>query len=236
MDSVRIAIIEDEVGAKEHLISCINDFFNAEGMPFSMDCFATVDSFPLDIPYGLVFIDIVVFDKNGFELSKRIREKYGEETTAIVFVTSLVNYAIEGYSVGASAYIVKPYTYDAFCLRMRTVINRLRMSSDDRITLYTRDKQHVPVHLSSILYITSSGHYVTYHTESGDYELRQTVKECIATLQGKGFAQISNWCIVSLENIENVEGDAVTISGTKLSISRSRKKEFLMEFTKRYGI
>lgn len=34
MDSVRIAIIEDEVGAKEHLASCINDFFNSEGMPF----------------------------------------------------------------------------------------------------------------------------------------------------------------------------------------------------------
>lgn len=91
-------------------------------MPFSIDYYATVDSLPLDIPYGLVFIDIVVFDKNGFELSKRIREKYGEETTAIVFVTSFVNYAIEGYSVGASAYIVKPYTFDAFCLRLRTII------------------------------------------------------------------------------------------------------------------
>ena len=47
MDSVRIAIIEDEVDAKEHLASCINGFFNSEGMPFSIDYYATVDSFPL---------------------------------------------------------------------------------------------------------------------------------------------------------------------------------------------
>lgn len=236
MEGIKIAIVEDETPDKELLLSCVERFFHASGIPFTCDYYRSVDSYPLDVAYQLVFIDIIIFEKNGFELSKRIRERYDEGNTLIVFVTSLLNYAVEGYAVGASGYIVKPYQYEDFALKMAPTLGRLKAINDESIMLYTRQKERVPMPLRDIYYVVSSGHYMTYHTRAGEYEVRQALRECLDALQEKGFYQINGYCVASLANIGAVKGDDIEIDGQIFPLSRSRKKGFLLEFARRYGI
>ena len=234
---MNIAIIEDNPNDKDILQKCISDLFSAKKISYEkIDYFSDVPSFDLTKKYDLIFIDIILNDQNGFELSKKIRTRYSEEETFIVFTTTLNQYAIEGYSVGASGYILKPYTYEEFAFKMTPLISKLIERQKMVVTIYTREKEFIKISTDDILYIESKNHYLTYHTKLGNYETRKTLSQCEEELKSTGLSKISKWCLVSLKNITKIDGNSVYINTEELPISRSMKKEFLSEFARYYGI
>ncbi len=54
----------------------------------------------------ILFLDIQMPDMNGIETARNIRKK--DTCVAIVFITNYVKYAVEGYSVQAYNYLLKP--------------------------------------------------------------------------------------------------------------------------------
>ena len=58
------------------------------------------------IHYDLVILDIEMPELNGIDTAKHLRKI--EEKTAIVFLTSHMEYALEGYEVNALRYLTKP--------------------------------------------------------------------------------------------------------------------------------
>ena len=60
----------------------------------------------LKSPFDLVFLDIEMPGIDGITLAKRLRAI--SENVHIVFLTSHIEYALEGYEVNALRYLVKP--------------------------------------------------------------------------------------------------------------------------------
>ena len=58
------------------------------------------------VNYDLIILDIEMPGVNGIDTAKRLRKI--EDKTAIVFLTSHVEYALEGYEVNALRYLTKP--------------------------------------------------------------------------------------------------------------------------------
>ena len=52
----------------------------------------------------------------GIDVAKKIRQK--DSRVMIIFITMLTQYAIEGYSVGAFDYVLKPLRYDEFAAKL----------------------------------------------------------------------------------------------------------------------
>ena len=71
----------------------------------------------------LIFLDIRVPDTKGINVAKEIRKN--DEKVMIVFITNLTQYAIDGYSVGAFDYILKPLKYASFEAKLDRI--RLRV-------------------------------------------------------------------------------------------------------------
>ena len=61
------------------------------------------------------------------------------------------------------------------------------------------------IHLDELLYIQSSGDYVTLFTPSGQYVKEQTMKYFEAHLPSDIFVRIHRSCIVNMEQILRVE-------------------------------
>lgn len=62
--------------------------------------------------YDIIFLDIYMDQLNGMDTAKLLRTK--GINTAIVFLTSSADFAIESYEVRALSYLLKPITFEKF--------------------------------------------------------------------------------------------------------------------------
>ncbi|MDQ9831229.1 response regulator, partial [Acinetobacter baumannii] len=58
----------------------------------------------------IFILDIKMYEVSGMDLAKIIRKE--NEISEIIFVTSLVAYVQEGYTVRAYRYLLKPINYE----------------------------------------------------------------------------------------------------------------------------
>ena len=105
---LRIAIVEDEKKAQDTLRGYLERFGKENDITFLIDVYGTpvmlLDQYKAE--YNIIFLDIQMPDINGMDAARRIRAI--DSSVVLIFVTSLTQYAIEGYEVEALDYIVKP--------------------------------------------------------------------------------------------------------------------------------
>ena len=71
----------------------------------------------------VVFMDVVMPLMDGMTCARRLREKDG--SVLLCFITSMAQYAIHGYEVGALDYVVKPIAYEEFAMKMDRLVRLL---------------------------------------------------------------------------------------------------------------
>lgn len=173
----------------------------------------------------VVFLDIEMPDLDGMTTARRLREL--DRQVRLIFVTNVAKYAVQGYSVGAMDYILKPVRYADIKMRMERVRESLEYQ-DDTVSIPNQSGVKV-LRLQEIVYIESFSHQITVHTRTNDYVTRRSLTEWETALVGKGFARCSNSYIVNLRYVTEVRDNTAVVAGTELQISRSRKQEFVKQ-------
>lgn len=182
----------------------------------------------------LLFLDIRLPDMLGMEAAQRIREK--DQKVMIIFVTNLAQYAIEGYSVRAFDYILKPIQYFAFSAKLERALRTLAvLSGGPVLDLKTREGLLRRVPASNILYIEVQAHDVFVHTDDGMLKQWGTLSHFEQLLQGAHFARCSTRCLVNLKYVRGVQRDMVLVGDARLAITRGRRKEFLQALAQYKG-
>lgn len=103
-----IAIVEDSKEATDVLKSYFDRFSEEMGARFNVVCFDNALDFleNYSSAFNLVLMDINMPHMDGMEASHRLREI--DNNVTLIFVTNMAQYAIRGYEVGATDFIVKP--------------------------------------------------------------------------------------------------------------------------------
>lgn len=231
---INIGIVEDSQVDQEKLSKVIAFYFNKNSIEYSLKVFNTANSFlsSNDI-FDLLFFDIFLGGSlTGMDIARKARERLGNNLV-IVFITSSMAYAIEGYSVDASAYIIKPITEEEFNLKMPRIIDKINSKISDFIILTTTEEK-VSVNISDIDYIEVYGHYLTYCVNNKKYTVRQTLSDAENKLSKFGFFRINKFNIINMRKISKFIGDDVYIKDVILKVARSRKQEFKKELVKNY--
>lgn len=83
------------------------------------------------IEFDLVLLDIMMPGLDGYEVCRRIREKYSATELPVILVTakSEVMDMEEGLKAGANDFLAKPYTQEEFLARVRTHLNLAKINS-----------------------------------------------------------------------------------------------------------
>lgn len=231
---INIGIVEDSQVDQEKLSKVIASYFNKNLIDYSLKVFNTANSFlsSNDI-FDLLFFDIFLGGSlTGMDIARKARERLGNNLV-IVFITSSMAYAIEGYSVDASAYIIKPITGEEFNLKMPRIIDKINSKVNDFIILTTSEEK-VSVNINDIDYIEVYGHYLTYRVNNKKYIVRQTLSDAENKLSKFGFFRINKFNIINIRKISKFIGDDVYIKDAVLKVARSRKQEFKKELVKNY--
>lgn len=227
---IKIAIVEDDPEQASLLEENIKRYAGEENLAVGVSIFYNVVNFleKYTGEFDIVYMDIMMPMMNGMDAAHILREK--DEKVILIFVTTMRQYAIQGYEVNASDYIIKPVKYPEFRLKFAKLVSRIRKTERPDIVLKT-DTGLVRLTPDQILYVEVAGHHCVYHTESGDYRQYQTMKSAETALCGSGFARCNNFLLVNLAFVRGVDGMTAAVGNEKLQISHPRRKAFLAALT-----
>ena len=229
---VRIAIVEDEqalaVALRDMLLRQAPEVHHS----FDVSCFENAEDF-LTVQRGrfdLVFMDIQMPGLNGMEAAAKLRET--DRATVLIFVTSLAQYAVAGYEVEASDFLLKPVDPAALSLCLRRALRQLEARTEKKLALNVEGlRVYLPV--SELRYVEVRNHQLIYHAESGDYQTYDAMSKVQKELEDLDFFRCNSCYLVNLRYVTKVDKNTVWVKDEPLQISHPKKKAF-MEALNRY--
>lgn len=222
----KICIIDDCKEDREKLKECLKKYFSNRKTDYKLCEFETSTNLNLQLlnEYHLLFLDIDMPDINGINLAKEIRKQ--SVNIGIVFVTNFFQYAIDGYSVDAIDYLLKPIVYENFKLKMKRILNLIDYQSHDKkITLKTSDGLRV-LSTKDIVMIEVKGHYLYIHLLSDQLTVRGSISKIKEEL-GKEFELCNSYYLINLSKVIGIKKDHVVTEYGEYQISRTKRKRFL---------
>ena len=228
---IRIAIAEDDPQCFAQLEQFISDYGRETGRAFQVTHYGDGEDLVERYKPGfdLILMDVEMPFMDGMTAAGYIREKDPE--VVIVFVTNLAQYAIQGYEVAASDFIVKPVAYPEFALKFTKVLARLEHVMPPDVLIRT-DTSFVRLSPRDIRYVEVKGHHCVYHTTSGEYRQYQTMKSAESALIEQGFVRCNSFLLVNLAHVDRIDGMNVIVGGQPLQISHPKRKAFTDAFVR----
>lgn len=111
---IRIGIVDDEKQERDQLKQALARFGAENGTELNVqefDC-AAVYLAAQDRDFDILYLDIDMPQMSGMELAEKIWET--DQDVILIFCTNLQQFALNGYSVGALGFIVKPIQWYSF--------------------------------------------------------------------------------------------------------------------------
>ena len=222
----RIVIAEDDPHCARQLQQFIRDFGRETGRTFQITCYDNgedlVEHYKPEFDLLLLDVDMPFID--GMTAAGHIRKVDPE--VVIVFVTNLAQYAIQGYSVNALDYILKPLNYFSFSQRLTRCLRYVKKREDAYITVAVKGGA-LKLEIGDIYYIERLGHQLMFHTRDGIHASSSTLQQMEEALGDKGFVRCNKGYLVNLAHVSGVQDGCAVVRGDKLIISRGRRGPFL---------
>lgn len=198
--------------------------------------------------YDVLFLDIQMPGKNGFEIFEQVGQKKMPPT---IFVTAHNHYAVQAFDVHALDYLTKPVEP----ARLRGALLRLKEKIASRTALMTQAQlkamlaalEEAPtesrayprrllvpngakdsfVQVDEIEWIEAADYYCCLHIGTRNLMLRETIKELAAALNPKKFVRVHRSAIVNIDHVREIlregrnEGWVLLANGHRLKMSKS---------------
>lgn len=250
--SIRTMIIDDEPLARERVKRFLRD---EDEIEIIGECGNGVDAVGAikEKKPDLVFLDIQMPEKNGFEVIRSLNGKY---MPTVVFVTAYDQYALQAFDVHALDYLLKPFTRERLhraVVRAREQIDGKRYGKiDERLTSLIADLKTEKKYLERLVvkttgrvfflkadeidWIEAAGNYVKLHVGRETHMIRETMNGIEAKLDPDRFLRIHRSTVVHIDRIKELHpmfsGDYAVIlrDGTELALSRNYRERFVELF------
>ncbi len=127
-DKIHVLLVDDEPinlhVLSSHLSPELYDISMATNGEEAIDAIASGRK------YDLVLLDIMMPKVSGYEVCRKIREKYLQSELPVIMVTAKnqVKDLVESLNTGANDYLVKPFSRDEFLARVKTQLNLLQLN------------------------------------------------------------------------------------------------------------
>jgi two-component system, LytTR family, response regulator len=238
---IRTVLADDEVLARHKLRELLRNEPQVEIAGEGATAAETIDLVRATAP-DLLFLDIRMPGRDGFDIVKEISAIEGVAMPLIVFTTAYDTYALRAFDIHAVDYLLKPFTADRLheaVQRVSEQIARSRRDSGNGHRHAQNGRQHstrmifksrgrilfLPV--SDIRWIAAEENYVRICTGTETHLLRETMARVEERLDPKTFLRVHRSAIVNLQYVKEVrttpqsEFTVILVNGQRVSMSRS---------------
>lgn len=221
MSKTRCIIIEDEPLA----VKVLTDYI--EQVPFlELQCTFKNAMLASDYLRGnstdLIFLDIHLPKIKGITFLKAL-----SKPPAVIITTAHHEYAVEGFELNVTDYLLKPFAFERFLSAVNKVKNVRSETGSSAEGEHKKDfiflnvqKKKVKVLFSNIVYIESQREYVRIVTSQKEFITRKSTNEIEKLLPPEQFKRIHRSFIVSISKIESYTAEYVEVNGKSIPIGR----------------
>jgi two-component system, LytTR family, response regulator len=180
----------------------------------------------------LLFLDVQMPEITGISFLKSLQKK-----PLVILTTAYSEYALEGYELDITDYLLKPITFERF-LKAVDKANQ-RLSSGTPVAaekpaaetpspfIFVKDgTKLVKIRWDDILYVEGLKDYVTIHTRTQKVISLQRLKVLEEQLPTDKFIRVHNSFIVALDAIDSVHKDKIQIGNASVPVGDTYKKAF----------
>lgn len=226
MSTIRCIIVEDEPLAVKVLEDYISQvpFLELQGS-FKDAILAT--EFLRDHSTDLIFLDIHLPKLKGMAFLKTL-----SHPPAVIITTAYHQYAVEGFNLNVTDYLLKPVAFERFLVAVNKVNagrailtgNTAGAAGKDHLFLHA-DKKKIKVLFSEILYIESQREYIRIVTTRKTFLSKMSTHEIESLLPPSLFRRIHRSFIVSVGKIDSYNRESVEVGGVSIPVGRSYRDQ-----------
>ncbi len=174
----------------------------------------------------LIFLDINMDELSGIQFLETAKFK-GE----VIITTAYEQYALKGYELNITDYLLKPFTIDRFYQAIDKVENNLQrngngMSHEPKYIFVKTEYRLQKFFLDEIIYIEGMRDYRRIHTKDARIMTLQTFKEFEEQISSSVICRVHKSFMVAINKIDSVERDRIRIKDLYIPISETYKKQF----------
>ncbi len=220
MNKYNCIIIEDEPLALERTRNFVQriPFLSLTGtFDNALDGLAHLKSSRVD----LLFLDIKMDELTGLELLENSNIQ-----SQVIFTTAYQEYALKGYELNVTDYLLKPYTLNRFLLAVNKAQENLaKLVSQPSIEyIFVKTENRLErILLNEILYIEGMRDYRRIHTRNKRIMTLQNFKEFEAIIPSNVVCRVHKSYMVAVNKIENIERNRIKIGNKLIPISATYK-------------
>ena len=223
MNKYNCIIIEDEPLALERTKGFV------EKIPFLKLC-AVFDN-ALD---GLAYlksnvVDILFLDINMDELSGIELLQSSKIDSQVIITTGYQEYALKGYELNVTDYLLKPFTFDRFLTAVNKVHEIIRKKTPDitKDFIFIKTENRLEkVNLRDIIYIEGMSDYRRIHTRFNKIMTLQNFGELEQLIPSSIVCRVHKSYMVAIDKIESIERSRIKITDKLIPISDTYKEHF----------
>ena len=219
MTTLRALIIDDEPLAHKVIMQYAQDvpFLDIAGQCYkATEAYAMLENQAVD----LLFLDINMPRLKGLDFLRTLAHP-----PAVIITSAYEEYALEGYELRVTDYLLKPFSFERFLRAINSVRKQNSPESPTQTAstatsqaplaypeqLFIKvDKRQLQLNLADIHYLESFGNYVKVWTGK-DYHLTARTLTSFVDSLPPDFARIHKSFIVRKQYIEYIEGATVVM-------------------------
>jgi len=223
---LKTIIIDDEPLAQEIIKKFAQDVKSLQIIGVYSDALEAMEIINNQI-IDLIFLDINMPKLSGIEFLRTLKNPPN-----VILTTAYSDYALEGYELNVTDFLVKPFSFIRFLKAVQKVEHQYTQVQKPEIELTQEsifiksNKKIYQLKFSEIIFIEGLGDYIKIYTEKSHLVTNLSMKKMEDLLPGNDFYRIHKSFIVSLKKIISIEGNMIEVQGKKLTIGNSYRTEF----------
>lgn len=228
---MNIAIVEDMTEDRQWLSQKIKLYLESNQLHASLYEYSCTEDFIAslsDISYQIVFMDIYFDGMSGMDAAVQLRQL--DSNCKLVFLTCTADYALQGYSVQASHYLLKPISDEKFIEAMKNC--KLEPANAVPYLNLAPFGNHINLDTRQIQYIHLESRTVHIHTSQKVYSVNGAFSRVTEPLTSdRRFLLCIQGIMVNMDYISGHE-DTVFIlkDGKRIPINLRYKRRILQQY------
>ena len=221
MSKIKCIIVEDEPLAVKVLSDYISQVPFLELQGTFKDAILATD-YLRNNNTDLIFLDIHLPKLKGMAFLKTLTNP-----PAVIITTAYHQYAVEGFNLNVTDYLLKPFEFERFLV----AVTKVKTAQDEKqktdeseeikdFMFLNVQKKKVKILFSEIVYIESQREYIKIVTTKKEYISKMSTHEIEALLPANLFKRIHRSFIVSVSKIESYTAEMVEVNGISIPIGR----------------
>jgi DNA-binding LytR/AlgR family response regulator len=152
----------------------------------------------------------------------------------IIITTAYDQYAIKGFELSVTDYLLKPYSFQRFLQSVNKVMEHIATKTDTNQTkqgndtfIFVKTEYRLErIDIDDILYIQGMKDYLRIICNDKKIMTLQSFAKLEESLPAKRFCRVHKSFIVALDKIKSIERGVILIAGQRIPVSNTYKESF----------